>query len=162
MNLYERLHLKAYKIDRRKASTTLRDSDIAEAYRLLIEMRNALALCERQFRHNGEGLKGQLGGHLSLVERQKLEGEIERNLGIADVLAQLIRTSPELPAQEWRDIKTAPQDGSHIRVLGRRDDGSVYQETTRWWNIRWAVELMHGYGKPTHWLPMEGLPEGYK
>jgi len=138
-----------------------KEPTLALAYHLLVQMRGALIQCVHQFQYYGGQYEGQLdGSHLSLVERQDLEYKRDRDLGIAKSLLALVDDTPRLEAHDWRAIKTAPQDGSLIRVLGRNSDGRTYVETARWSNIQWSVEAV-GMPTPTHWQPLERLPEGY-
>jgi len=181
LNLYERLALRAFDIEMTRTvedgqdpddlsipgtvftRMVPKDVDLAEAYDLLKRMRQALILCERQFRFYGDEHASKLDGatHLSLVERRELEADRDRDLGIARVLGHLIADSPQPQATGWQEISTAPQDGSSIRVLGKTDAGKTYVETAHWWNIRWSIENVTGFRAPTHWAPLERLPEGY-
>jgi hypothetical protein len=172
--LYERLFMRAYEIELTqieddagklvdgKSRVVPKDSDLVQAYQLLIAQRHVLLLCARQFRRYGDDEQRQLdNSHLSMVESQGLKARIERNHGIAGIIEGLISTSPAVPPDDWRLIKTAPQDGRPIRLLGKREDGTTYIETGRWANIAWSVEQQRGHQAPTHWMEIERLPEGY-
>ena len=169
-SLYERLFMRAYTVtltrtgeeERITQKITVADQDVADAYRLLLLMRSALIQCENQFRYYGQGHEGALNSqHLSLVEKRDLETKRDRDLGIAGILHNLVADTPQVPADDWLSINTAPQDGRLIRVLGKRKDGQPYVETTRWANVCWSVENIPQYGPCTHWQPLEQLPEGY-
>lgn len=54
-------------------------------------------------------------------------------------------------AHEWRDIATAPKDGT--RILARHKAGRPF--TAHYWNSIWRDEF-DNFRDPTHWLP---LPE---
>lgn len=166
---YERLFAYGHKVHittNDKGEVTLRlveitHDDLALAYDIIMKMRNGLKLARIQFLYYADQHRAKQGSHMSLVEQQQLEEKIQRNQGIADALQALLGDSPVLPETGWLDIKTAPRDGSHIRVLGRKRDGKSYVETSYWWNVRWAIELKDGYGTPTHWQQIEQLPQGY-
>ena len=141
----------------------VKDEDLAQAYRLLILMRKTLGHCANQFKRYGESEHHQLDtATLTLVERDQLADKIDRNLGIAGIIERLLDGTPELPANDWKPISTAPQDGRPIRLLGKREDGSTYIETGAWANIAWSVEHgAKGTQAPTHWMELEALPEDY-
>ena len=76
---------------------------------------------------------------------------------------------------EWRDIESAPKDGTSI-LLGyfhRNLDNAIYEEggepiVARWsgrrncWIARQAVLNSGGPFSPTHWMPTPGVPtEGF-
>lgn len=64
----------------------------------------------------------------------------------------------------WRDIATAPKDGTKILAGCLQSDTFKYFLT--WWNKRWDIWVGEGderYGidfKPTHWQPLPPPPEG--
>jgi len=138
-----------------------KEPTLALAYHLLVQMRGALIQCLNQFASYAAESESQLqSAHLSLVERQQLEHKRDRDLGIAKALNTIIVETPALPDTEWQDIATAPQDGSLIRLLGKYFTGHPYIETGRWENIKWSVTSSVN-GPPTHWKPMDRLPQGY-
>lgn len=67
---------------------------------------------------------------------------------------------------EWRDISTAPKDGTHILVgTFPHEPGRITTTTAHWFdfNGEWALSVNydgaysnHGVSNPTHWMP---LPE---
>jgi len=63
---------------------------------------------------------------------------------------------------DWRDISTAPQDGTNILLYFPRL-GSTMGVTFGWWNDDvdawqdWSTDFP--FDGPTHWMP---LPEGPK
>jgi hypothetical protein len=156
--LYERLFAKAY-------STTLdgkrkvRNVDLATAYRLLLDQRRALIFARYQFVLNADEEREKLAGLNSLVERQVCQRRINRDQGIADSLGKLVEQNPEPPKSAWLPVDTAPLDGRPIRVAGKLDTGAPYIETTRWANIRFQIEELRGYLRPTHWQPLEEMPD---
>jgi len=139
-----------------------KEPTLAMAYHMLINMRGALIECRGQFLRYSNEYQSQLdSAHLTMVERQGLEYKRDRDLGIAEALNSLTQETPSAPDTEWQDIVTAPQDGSMIRLLGRLEHGPCYVETGRWENIQWSVVARRGYLPPTHWKPMDRLPQGY-
>ena len=139
-----------------------KEPTLALAYHLLVQMRGALIQCMNQFMWYGNESDQQLQtAHLSLVERQDLERKRDRDLGISRSLNALISDTPVMPDSEWRPISTAPQDGSYIRLLGRRSDGRPFVETGRWTNICWSVQNLNQLEIVTHWKPLDRLPKDY-
>ena len=139
-----------------------KEPTLALAYHLLVQMRGALIQCMNQFMWYGNESDQQLQtAHLSLVERQDLEGKRNRDLGIAKALNAIITDTPSMPDSEWQDIATAPQDGRPVRLLGKYFNGRPYIETGRWDNIKWSVESTTVNGPPTHWKPLDRLPKDY-
>lgn len=70
---------------------------------------------------------------------------------------------PRLPdslSEGWRDIETAPRDGTLFLVTGRHDD--EYE----WYNLAHWIEpigLMGNWDEgltPTHWMPLPTPPSG--
>ena len=165
LNLYEKLHILAYEThedDGGTASNIVRDPDMALVYHTMIRMRWAMVMCRNQFDTYVMIDEDHLGDTMTLVEQQALDERLKRHRGLVKTLDNLIRTTPELPASDWQDIATAPQNGKPVRLLGKRDDGSTYIETGAWANIQWSTELIRGHRPPTHWMHLEQLPEGYR
>ena len=83
---------------------------------------------------------------------------------------RLCRNSPKsvlvhIPQTPWRDIESAPKDGTKI-VVGIYFDGGKYPEEARWdfWVDSWR-KYASGYGegfgepyRPTHWMPLPEPP----
>ena len=173
-DFYLRLFGRAYDIEMTKEEddqgvvTSLRtrriekDADLALAYDLLVLMRKTLGYCADQFKAYGMVEKHRIEHeHLTLVEKQDLVANMERNLGISGVIERVLTEAPKSTVTDWKPIATAPQSGRPIRLLGKREDGSTYIETGRWANIVWSVEQQKGFQAPTHWTELEALPEGY-
>lgn len=69
---------------------------------------------------------------------------------------------------KWRNIKTAPKDGTHIWVFAVSDNDpydrpSTYAEA--WWGDEGGTETPHWMGLgltcwhlPTHWMPLPKAP----
>jgi hypothetical protein len=173
-NFYVRLFTRAYDIEMTtqeigeglvtniRTRRVVKDDDLAQAYELLVLMRKTLGHCANQFKAYGTVEKHRIETeHLTLVEKQDLQANMERNLGIAGIIESVLADTPEPSAHDWKPIATAPQSGRPIRLLGKREDGSTYIETGRWANIVWSVVLLKGLQAPTHWAELEALPEGY-
>jgi len=173
-NFYVRLFSRAYDIEMTKEEDDQgtiinvrtrrveKDRDLAQAYALLVLMRKTLDHCANQFRAYGMAEKQRIEReHLTLVEKQNLTADMERNLGIAEILGRVLSDTPGQLPNDWKPISTAPQSGRPIRLLGKREDGSTYVETGRWANIVWSVEQQKGFQAPTHWTELETLPDGY-
>lgn len=175
LNLYERLHARAYDIEmvRSKNNVTgedqvapvrhVKDADLDKTYRTMMMMRAVLVQCIGQFEERGRDAHDALeGATLSLVERNTLEQTKHKNLAIAGILRDVVNSVPEPPATGWQPIAAAPQDGTPIRVLGRLRDGRPYQETASWRAISWDIETTGEHLAPTHFMPLEGLPNEYR
>lgn len=82
---------------------------------------------------------------------------------IEDVLAEAVLAWKAADTQ-WRDISTAPKDGSFVRVKdknGGQTDAS-YEAGTWRFKDRWehAGERTMLYLEPTHWQPLPQPPKG--
>lgn len=58
---------------------------------------------------------------------------------------------------EWRDIDSAPKDGTEVLVTE-----VVYSPFVAYWSgtfKRWSAEGSHDYCSPTHWMPLPPPPE---
>lgn len=164
LNLYEKLHMLAYEVAEvagGESIAVVRDPDMVQVYHTLIRMRWALLTCRDQFTTYLNIDEDHREDSMTLVERQGLNERIERHTHLVKTLNGLIKSIPELPGA-WLDIATAPQTGKPIRLLGKRSDGTTYIETGRWENILWSTQRISGYEKPTHWMALEALPEGYQ
>jgi len=63
----------------------------------------------------------------------------------------------------WRDISTAPRDGTHLWLFGPEGQYEGYWEYSEWSPIRLSS---HGCGccgrgddPPTHWQPLPAAPD---
>jgi hypothetical protein len=66
------------------------------------------------------------------------------------------------PAQGWREMDSAPKDGTEILVCGPANNGGTYRDVQRWpenWCGKWPVTYMaYAAGEPTHWVPLPAAP----
>ena len=64
---------------------------------------------------------------------------------------------------EWREMDSAPKDGTEILVCGPAKDGGAYREVQRWpknWSGKWPVSYMaYAAGEPTRWMPIPTAPQ---
>lgn len=107
---------------------------------------------------------------------EKLEGwsDVVRGKGKVALSADLDRAAAALrDLTEWRDIETAPRDGTEVlglvvdrlgsRVMAVEFNDSWYGDETRPW---WApANLDEEYGGPvnvTRWLPLPSAPNQAK
>ena len=62
---------------------------------------------------------------------------------------------------EWRDIETAPKDGTVVIGFdpSRDDDDGLPHgvDFMRWFNRTWIDPLTHSL-RPTHWMPLPKAP----
>ena len=61
--------------------------------------------------------------------------------------------------RNWQPIATAPLDGTYILGYGPHEDRGYYIETVHVWDGDWPIRWMHGYGRPTHWMPLPEPPK---
>lgn len=54
----------------------------------------------------------------------------------------------------WRDIASAPRDGTRILVYGAMRDGGHYIDICPFYHGRWTIEWMDGHEEPTSWQPL--------
>lgn len=59
---------------------------------------------------------------------------------------------------KWEPIETAPRDGTYVLGYGPHDGRGHYIDAIHFWQSRWTIEWMHGYGTPTHWMPLPAPP----
>ncbi len=57
---------------------------------------------------------------------------------------------------EWRDISTAPKDGTEVLVFIPRRLGALYAAASNPTGVQWWSRL--GEVKPTHWMPLPSPP----
>ena len=55
---------------------------------------------------------------------------------------------------EWREIETAPHDGTNILVSHK---GADWVFVARWFKGYWKANSV--YCKPTHWMPLPEPPK---
>jgi hypothetical protein len=78
------------------------------------------------------------------------------------IVARALLASAPLPP--WRDISSAPKDGTECLFYGpyaaytNRRGG--YHEIGTYWQGKWTVAFMHENGEPTHWMPLPSPPAG--
>jgi hypothetical protein len=65
----------------------------------------------------------------------------------------------------WRDIETAPKDGTEVLLFGKALYGREVMKVC-WWSNRaaWQIaETVSGatpiFNEPTHWMPLPQPPE---
>lgn len=64
----------------------------------------------------------------------------------------------------WRDISTAPRDGSKVLTWGcLHNDRGVDMGEQPSWQVSWWLDcgwycLMWGSHEPTHWMPLPAPP----
>jgi hypothetical protein len=165
-NFYERLFERAYDIRLDESGDFergIKDPELARAYQTLIEMRGYLVQCASVFQSTAQEAAAEMenASALSMVERQTLERKVHKYQSMTRLLQDLIDKNPKLSETRWKPISGAPQDGTPIRVIGRRRSGEVYCETTRWRAIAWEIEQTGEHLAPTHYQELEQLPEGY-
>lgn len=58
---------------------------------------------------------------------------------------------------DWRDISSAPKDGTEI-LLGTLKDGRWFHIMSDWWTSRDHGSFWHAWCRydfnPTHWMPL--------
>jgi hypothetical protein len=59
---------------------------------------------------------------------------------------------------EWQPIESAPRDGTYVLGFGLHEQRGTYIDVIHYWSDRWTVVWMHGYGEPTHWMPLPDPP----
>lgn len=168
---YQRIYVRAYEVSMvTEAGTgivsmvkTIKDPDLDVLYQALQRSARALEVAREIFTEYGRAARAELETLLTLVERQQVEAKAERN----EVLAQMMRGvllgrhNGIAGRRVWHSIPSAPQQ-QELRLLGKRDDGTIYIQTGRWENTQWSVEAIPGFRAPTHWALMEELPQEYR
>lgn len=66
---------------------------------------------------------------------------------------------------EWKDISTAPRDGTDVLLAAWDDDGSYWNATGSWWIDRFFFFQGNGFDvvmlcfEPTHWMNLPAPPK---
>ncbi|UYW33673.1 DUF551 domain-containing protein [Methylorubrum extorquens] len=75
------------------------------------------------------------------------------------LLEPALAARPEAPSDAgWRDISTAPKDGSYVLGYGPHESRGHYVDAISYWQDGWPIRFMHGFGEPTHWMPLPTPP----
>ena len=59
---------------------------------------------------------------------------------------------------DWMPIETAPKDGSYVLGCGPHYTRGHYVDAIHYYQDRWTIVWMEGYGEPTHWMPLPAPP----
>lgn len=85
----------------------------------------------------------------------QLESKITRLVEDADEYVEKIQQLES--AQQWREIETAPKDGTHILLFVGGECVTAYYQYT--WFLVESGEFVCDAGKPTHWMPLPAPPK---
>jgi len=112
---------------------------------------------------------------LGLETHKKLTSKIDVASNLADGLAEMKKENDELKkANEWRDIDSAPKDGTEIMVYPVtsknptdciafwKEKYSVYQDGGAWLNLGDEYNSpgwLEGQADLTHWMPLPSAPK---
>ena len=84
---------------------------------------------------------------------------------------EIWNTRASIPQQEWRDIRTAPKDGTEVLLCGGNLKGEVYVDRLNHGVVKgrfdvneWLISNTDYYDvrieEPTHWQPLPQPPKG--